>query len=129
MKRIQIASAIAVAIAFAAGAAPVQAADRDGAYGSQRPDSCREFLRVHPVGERRPETVGIRNWIAGYVTAYNRQTPETYDILGITDFEQLLHSVELYCKANPLADLTTAMESVTDQLHAARHQTRRQAGR
>ncbi len=120
---------ILLALTLALGAAPLQAADKDGAYWSQRADSCREFLRVHPAGERRSESVGIRNWVAGYITAYNRQTPETYDITGIADFEQVLLSIERFCKANPLADVGAAMEAVTDQLHQTRYQTKRQAGR
>jgi hypothetical protein len=120
---------IVLSLTLAACAASLQAADKDGAYWSQRADNCREFVRVHPTGERRPETVGVRNWVAGYITAYNRQTPETYDISGIADFEQVLLSVEKFCKANPLADLGAAMEAVTEELRSTRHQTRRQAGR
>lgn len=118
-----------LALALATGTAPLAAADRDGAYWSQRPASCREFLRAHPTGERTPESSAVRNWVAGYVTAFNRQTPDTYDITGIADFEQLLQSVERFCKANPLADVGAAMESVTEQLHPTRYQTKRQAGR
>ncbi len=120
---------IVLALALAAATSPVHAADKDGAYGSQRPDSCKEFVRVHPAGGRRPESVGVRSWIAGYITAYNRQTPDTYDVTGITDFEQVLVSVERFCKANPLSDVGAAMETVTDELHPARYQTKRQAGR
>jgi len=120
---------IVLAVALSACAAPLAAADKDGAYWSQRPDGCREFLRVHPAGERRPESVGVRNWIAGYITAYNRQTPDTYDITGIADFEQVVLSVERFCKASPFADLSAAMEAVTEQLHPTRYQTKRQAGR
>lgn len=120
---------LVLALTLAAAAAPLAAADKDGAYWSQRPDSCREFLRVHPTGERRPESVGVRSWISGYLSAYNRQTPDTFDITGITDFEQVVLSVEKFCKANPLADVSAAMEAVTDQLHPTRHQTKRQAGR
>ena len=120
---------IVLALALAASAVQLRAADKDGAYGSQRPDNCREVLRIHPAGERRPETAGMRSWIAGYITAFNRQTPETYDITGITEFEQVLHAIEQFCKANPLADVGAAMEAVTDQLQPTRYQTKRQAGR
>lgn len=119
---------LVLALALAA-AAPVRAADRDGAYFSQRPDSCREFLRVHRSGERRPEAAAVRGWIAGYITAYNRQTADTYDITGITEFDQVLQLVEKFCKDNALSNLGGAMEAVTEELHPTRYLTRRQAGR
>ena len=119
---------IVLTLALATGASLLQAADKDRAYWSQRPDNCREFLKVHPTGEHRPESVGVKNWIAGYITAYNRQTPDTYDITGSADFERALRSVDRFCKDNPLADLTAAMEAVTAELHPTRYQTQRQAG-
>jgi hypothetical protein len=115
-------------LALALGAAPVCAADKDGAYGSRRPASCKEYLKVYRLDERQPGSDGVRKWIAGYITAYNRQTPETYNILGISEFDQVLQSVARYCKERPLSDIAAAMESVTDDLYATRHQTRRQAG-
>ena len=118
-----------LALALTAAAAPLPAADRDRAYWSQRPASCRDFLKVYRSDERKPESEPVRNWIAGYISAYNRQTPDTYDILGATDFDHVLKAVEQHCKDNPLSDMSAAMEAVTADLSATRHQTRRQAGR
>ena len=122
MKRILFATALCAA---AASAMP---ADADGAYWSQRPESCREFRRLQSSDERTPALMNIRGWIAGYLSAFNRQTPETYDILGVTDFEAALRFVDGYCKAHPLENLTGAMESLTEDLYPRRHRTRRQAG-
>ena len=119
---------IVLALALAASAAPLLAADKDRAYWSQRPTSCREYLKVYRPDERKPESEGVRNWIAGYITAYNRQTPDTYNIMGISEFEHVLQSIERYCKDNSLSDIGAAMETVTADLYATRHQTRRQAG-
>ena len=119
---------IVLALALAAGAGPLLGADKQLAYWSQRPASCRDFLRVYRADERKPESEGVRNWIAGYVSAFNRQTPDTYDIVGVSKFEQVLQSVERFCKENPLSDVAAAMEAVTTDLYPARHQTRRQAG-
>ena len=120
---------ILVSIVLFAVPAAAMAADADGAYGSLRPESCREFRRVSASDVRTPALMNIRGWIAGYITAYNRQTPDTYDILGITEFEAALHFIDGYCKANPLENLTAAMEALTEDLYAKRHRTRRQAGR
>ena len=122
MKRILFATALCAA------ASSAMAADAEGAYWSQRPESCREFRRLQASDERTPALMSIRGWIAGYITAYNRQTPDTYDVLGITDFDAALRFVDSYCKAHPLDNLTVAMEALTEDLSPKRHRTRRQAG-
>lgn len=120
---------ILFAMTLCAAATSAMAADNDGAYWSQRPESCREFRRVQRADERTPALMNIRGWIAGYITAYNRQTPDTYDILGVTNFEAAIQSIDSYCKAHPLDNLVTAMEALTEELHPKRHRTQRQAGR
>lgn len=119
---------ILVAIVLSAASASSMAADAEGAYGSLRPESCREFRRVHASDERTPAQTNIRGWIAGYITAYNRQTQDTYDILGVTEFDAALRFIDGYCRAHPLDNLTAAMEALTEDLYAKRHRTRRQAG-
>jgi hypothetical protein len=104
------------------------AADQDGSYFSQRPESCREFRRVQGSDERSPTLLYIRGWVSGYLTAYNRQTTDTYDVLGLTDFDAALRFIDGYCKAHPLDNLTAAMEALTEDLYPRRHRTRRQAG-
>ena len=119
---------ILFALALSAVPAAAMAADAEGAYGSLRPESCREFRRVTASDERTPSLMNIRGWIAGYITAYNRQTPDTYDVLGVTEFDAALRFIDGYCKAHPLDNLTAAMEALTEDLYAKRHRTRRQAG-
>ncbi len=122
MKRILFATVLCAA------AASAMAADAEGAYWSQRPESCREFRRLQSSEERTPALMNIRGWIAGYITAFNRQTQDTYDVLGITDFEAAMRFIDGYCKAHPMDNLTTAMEALTEDLYPKRHRTRRQAG-
>jgi hypothetical protein len=126
MKRVLF--VVVVCAAALCGVTPaVIAADADGAYFSLRSESCREFRRVQ-TDERTPALMNIRGWIAGYITAFNRQTPDTYDVLGITEFDAALRFIDGYCKAHPLDNLATAMEALTENLYPARHRTRRQAG-
>lgn len=125
MKRILI----VLSLCAAALPLPATAADDSGAYWSQRPESCRAFRHAMGSDTRTPAQANIRGWIAGYLTAYNRMAPETYDILGISNIEAALETIENFCKANPLENLTAAMEVVTEQFHPRRHQTKRQAGR
>lgn len=120
---------IVLSVCVAALPATAPAADDNGAYWSQRAESCRAFRSAIGADTRTTVQANIRGWIAGYLTAYNRMAPETYDILGISDIEAALQTIETFCKANPLENLTAAMELVTEQFHARRHQTKRQAGR
>lgn len=119
---------ILFAMTLCAAATSAMAADNEGAYWSQRPESCREFRRLQSSDERTSALMNIRGWIAGYITAFNRQTPDTYDVLGITDFEAAMRFIDGYCKAHPMDNLTAAMESLTEDLYPKRHRTRRQAG-
>ena len=127
MKR-SLLAVVVCAAAMLAATPSAMAADADGAYFSLRPESCREFRRVQSSDERTPALMNIRGWIAGYLTAYNRQTPDTYDVLGITEFDAALRFVDGYCKAHPLDNLTAAMEALTESQYPTRHRTRRQAG-
>ncbi len=120
---------ILIGTAFFAAASSALGADTDGAYWSQRPESCREIHRLLGSQERTPALMNLRGWVAGYLTAYNRQTPETYDILGIKDFEDAMRFIDGYCKVQPLGNLTGAMEALTEGLTPDRYRTKRQAGK
>jgi hypothetical protein len=123
MRRILLAAALCAAVPSA------MPADADGAYFSQRPGSCREFRRLQGSDERTPAVMYTRGWVSGYLTAFNRQTPDTYDVLGLEDFEAAMRFIDGYCKANSFSDLTAAMEALTEEMSPRRHRTRRQAGR
>ena len=104
----------------------VNAADIDGgysvSYSKRKMGSCGQYVTARDEGRRgdlRDENRHI-NWIFGYVTAYNLQTPDTQDILGQTDREAILLWLENYCKQNPLTDFAEAMEPLTDELHPKR---------
>lgn len=116
-------------IALCTAPLPSLAADEDGEYWSQRAESCRDLQRALRSSDRTAAMANIRGWVAGYITAYNRRTADTYNILGPTDFETVMESVERFCKVNSLENLTTAMERITDDLHSTRHRTKRQGGR
>ncbi len=68
-------------------------------------------------------------WVAGFLTAYNRQTPGTYDILGNADLASAMLWLENYCKAHPLSDLAGGMNVLTDEFYPRRHKTKEEAGR
>ena len=118
-----------LAIALLALASVAVAADKEGAHWSQRPSTCKEFRDAQRSQEITAAGRNIRSWVAGYISAYNRQTADTYNILGITEFDSLIESIDKYCKTNPFKNVAEAMEEITDELHARRYRTKREAGR
>ncbi len=106
--------------------ATINAADIDGNYAIVSVEgvieSCGLYVAARDEG-RRGGNVKERyhiSWIAGYLTAYNLKTPDTYDIGGQT----ILLWLENYCKRNPLAGLAKAVELLTVELHPKRIRTK-----
>lgn len=52
-------------------------------------------------------------WISGYFSAFNRQTPNTYNIMGNTDMENVYLRMDIFCENNPSLDLDTGMRAIT----------------
>ena len=106
--------------------ATVNAEDIDGAYfilfHKTEMGSCGQYVTARDEGrrdKRRQENIHI-SWIIGYLSAYNRQTPDTYHIMGQTDLPAILLWLENYCKRNPLEHFAKAVELLTDELHPRR---------
>ncbi len=106
--------------------ATVNAADIDGKYDVSvahgKMGSCGQYIAARNEGRRskyREENRHI-GWIFGYLTAYNRQTPDTWSIEGQTDTSAILLWLENYCKQNPLTDFAEAMVLLTEELHPKR---------
>lgn len=115
-------AAAVVAIAPAAAAA----ADRDGVYTIHRGRSCWDYLVWKDT--RNGTALGLLDaWVAGYLTAYNRQTPETVNILGDTTMEAAMEWLEQWCRANPKSSLDAALTGLTGSLYTRRHKTAKEA--
>ncbi len=105
--------------------ATVNAADIDGKYSitvSKQHSSCGQYVAARDEGRRgnhRQENI-FSVWISGYRTAYNAQTPDTWEIAGQTDTESMLLWLENYCKRNPLESFAGAMDLLTNELHPKR---------
>jgi hypothetical protein len=109
-------------------AAPAWTADNGtGWYSTQSSVSCDNYLQQDK--ERRSSYLSTIGWVAGYITAYNRQTPDTAEILGNTNLASVMLWLKNYCKAHPLDDLAGAMDVLTIELYPRRHKTRKEAGR
>ncbi len=89
------------------------------AYGAGQ-DSCKDFLREYEANadsNRTDSSYGqTLGWIAGYMSATNRQA-RVRDIFS-SELSYMAFSIARWCKENPQATLSGAMDNLTDQLKA-----------
>ena len=103
-------------------AATVTAKDKDGHYSTQGDRSCGEWVEDRKEGGW--DEVADFTWIVGYITAYNRQTPDVYQILGSTDTVSVYLWMDKYCHENPLSSLGVGMNILTLELWPNRKRTK-----
>jgi len=97
------------------------AADSKRVYVTQGVRSCGEWVKNRKIASWEDSV--MRAWIAGYITAYNLQTPDVKSILGSTDLESVLLWMDKYCQENPLKGLAQGMQVLTDELWPNRKRT------
>lgn len=102
-----------------------RAAGTDGTSAMIGSISCGRYV------ENRKNQVWGQNeyWVAGYITAYNLWTPDTWDILGTSDLDSAMLWLETYCKANPLESLGMGMHYLINELRPKRHRSAKEAGK
>ena len=54
-----------------------------------------------------------RNYIKGYITAYNTFTEDTYSITGNMKEKEIIAWLNNYCEENPMSSLDTALTNFT----------------
>ncbi len=113
-------SLIVLVLSFAI-TTPTKAEDKDGRYYVEGPITCGKWVEFRK--EDSWEATTYRAWIAGYITAYNKQTPNVFHIMGSTDLESVELWMEKYCQENPLKDLSNGMRALTDELWPNRKRT------
>ena len=104
-------------------AASVPAAAETGDDGGrlvigQGANSCWAWTRSH---EAKAATQGLyTQWVAGFVSGVSWEADEA-DILTRMDFDGLMAWMHDYCKASPLAKVTTGAATLVQELRARRH--------
>ncbi|MCP4433596.1 MAG: hypothetical protein GY806_21670 [Gammaproteobacteria bacterium] len=87
-------------------------------YGAGQ-DSCEDFLKEYeknPDSNRTDASYGqTLGWIAGYMSAANRQAM-TRDIYS-SALDYMTFSIARWCRGNPQATLSDAMDNLTDKLN------------
>ena len=96
-------------------------ADESEKYRTMGVRSCEIYVRAQC--ENSWSKITIEAWIAGYITAYNYQTPNTYDIRANGDLDSIMLWLDNWCRANPREDLAGGMEVLTEELYPKRHKT------
>ena len=67
-------------------------------------------------------------WIAGYLSAVNWRTPDTYQILGKSEFKDAVTWLENYCRENPTNDVSRGMRALTLEFYPNRYKSKKEAG-
>jgi hypothetical protein len=98
-------------------------ADHNGHYWAGDDLACGIYVEVRKDPKNVTNTM-MSSWVMGYVTAFNKQTPETYDIMGNTSTDKLMLRLEKYCDANPLNTVSQGMDVLTQELHPQRMKTK-----
>lgn len=75
-------------------------------------DSCQSYLDARRQGGVTEDE--FRQWLAGYISAFNLIIDGTYDVFGSTDFEGLMAWLDDRCTKYPRANLTNTVARFTE---------------
>ena len=102
----------------------VQARDYQGHFATYGAGDyrCAVFTKARAEGDEKENQ--IRQWLAGYVSAFNLIMGGTYDIFGSTDFEGMVKWLDQRCKKFPNANLTNTVARFTEITYSYRKQVR-----
>jgi len=98
------------------------ASDSTGRYATYGVKTCWDYIVWLDIGNSA-EFDKLESWVSGYVTAYNRQTPDTITVLGDQDTKAAMGWLARWCRANPKATMDTAMQALTEVYHPHRYRT------
>lgn len=62
----------------------------------------------------------LGTWVSGYVTALNRTTAETYNVLGGTELNSFFNDVVAACQATPDARVESAVFTAIQKAYPSR---------
>jgi predicted TIM-barrel fold metal-dependent hydrolase len=84
---------------------------------------CKAYLNVTPAQRKIVET-----WWAGYLTAMNRTTAKTYDVLGNLSVKNANDWLMRYCKKHPARRLAFAVHDLLKAAYGSRLKVSPSAG-
>ncbi|MDH5517931.1 MAG: hypothetical protein OEY36_08980 [Gammaproteobacteria bacterium] len=83
-------------------------------------ESCAVYSSARAAGGERE--LQVRQWLAGYITAFNLIVADTYDIFGSTDYDGMIEWLDDRCSKYPRANLTNTVARFTEITHSYRKQ-------
>ena len=100
-RRASFVSLASAALALAA-AAPAFGADADGRFAVKGAGGarCAAFVEAREARNEAAITA-YQSWTSGYLTAANRLSPETFDMVAWQGLGVLLAAIEGHCRRNP----------------------------
>jgi len=122
-----------VTLALCCILSPAWSADPWGKYSDYGVPACKNYLEALARLRGRPDEDQLDahgqyqrswGWIAGYLTSYNMNVPDTYDIIGDRPARQQL-AVEVYCREHPSHDFAQMMSARTKELYFMRQRQQR----
>jgi hypothetical protein len=107
-----------LAASFSASARDFE--DSYAVYGAGG-DNCSTYLEAMEKGGK--ELDYFVDWVVGYFSAFNVIMPNTYDLLGETDFPTAQRWLERDCQRYPRQLFITAVIKLTETLYPMRYQS------
>jgi len=86
-------------------------------YSTYGVNGCGKFTSSLASGNQLAKEIKIsayENWIAGYITAYNKQNGG--NVIATTDIDGVFSAIVKYCNANPLKDTNDAIQHTINEL-------------
>ncbi len=96
------------------------ASDKQKFYAAHD-ETCKQYLIDRSASATTLPHVA---WVSGYITAYNRQTPDTYDIANGRKSSDFIPWLDRWCQSNPNQSLAGGMKSLTSEIAASRRRSK-----
>jgi len=112
------------AVLFSLFAQNAFSADEHGRYwiyGVGR-QTCGAYLEARANGGFAE--ISYKNWMSGYLTASNRSSDDTYNLLGESDFQGAMSWIDLYCKKRPNNTIYMAMANLSAVFYPKRKKSK-----
>ncbi len=104
---------LGLGIVFSILAQNAYSSDKNGRYwiyGVGR-QTCETYQEARANGGF--SEISYKNWISGYLTASNRASEDTYNLLGDSDFQGALVWIDRYCEKHAQNTIYMAMANLS----------------
>ena len=117
----QVASMVLLIVSMAQTAQARDYKEQFATYGAGE-FSCQDYSNARKAQNEQENH--IRQWLAGYVSAFNLIIGGTYDIFGSTDFEGMIKWLDDRCVKYPKANLTNTVARFTEVVYPYRKEVK-----